>query len=157
MLVSFFQARGKMCAAYDPSGAIIVCGGGPRFWRPSNNCWQLVKVFHKFYWHIHETLSILLTASPLYVGFKIVLISLLRVSLTPGLRFLRCTQFTGQPPPSTGASSGCLVAPQVSYIVTHHDLRYNTFCYYQVMTAMTTPSLTRSRPTTPRRKHGVSR
>ena len=67
------EARGKMCAAYDPSGAIIVCGGGPRlvplswsfhchmltlychcqcvfiaivlprFWRPSNNCWQLVK------------------------------------------------------------------------------------------------------------------
>ena len=24
------EARGKMCAAYDPSGAIIVCGGGPR-------------------------------------------------------------------------------------------------------------------------------
>ena len=22
------EARGKMCAAYDPSGAIIVCGGG---------------------------------------------------------------------------------------------------------------------------------
>ena len=39
------EARGKMSAAYDPSGAIIVCGGGPRFWRPSNNCWQLVKGF----------------------------------------------------------------------------------------------------------------
>ena len=44
----FMQARGKMCAAYDPSGAIIVCGGGPRFWRPSNNCWQLVKVTKHF-------------------------------------------------------------------------------------------------------------
>ena len=31
-----------MCASYDPSGAIIVCGGGERFWRPNANCWQLV-------------------------------------------------------------------------------------------------------------------
>ncbi|XP_023322030.1 kelch-like protein 33 isoform X2 [Eurytemora carolleeae] len=37
------EARGKLCAAYDPSGALIVCGGGQRFWRPNNNCWQLVK------------------------------------------------------------------------------------------------------------------
>jgi hypothetical protein len=22
-----------------------VCGGGQRFWRPNNNCWQLVKGF----------------------------------------------------------------------------------------------------------------
>ena len=35
---------GKMCAAFDPSGALIVCGGGQRFWRPNNNCWQLIKV-----------------------------------------------------------------------------------------------------------------
>ena len=39
------EARGKMCAAYDPSGALIVCGGGQRFWRPNNNCWQLLKGF----------------------------------------------------------------------------------------------------------------
>jgi len=37
------EARGKLCAAYDPSGALIVCGGGQRFWRPNNNCWQLLK------------------------------------------------------------------------------------------------------------------
>lgn len=36
------EGRGKMCAAYDPSGAIIVCGGGERFWRPNANCWQLL-------------------------------------------------------------------------------------------------------------------
>ena len=36
------EARGKLCAAYDPSGAVIVCGGGERFWRPNANCWQLV-------------------------------------------------------------------------------------------------------------------
>lgn len=36
------EGRGKMCAAYDPSGAVIVCGGGERFWRPNANCWQLV-------------------------------------------------------------------------------------------------------------------
>ena len=36
------EARGKLCASYDPSGAIIVCGGGERFWRPNANCWQLV-------------------------------------------------------------------------------------------------------------------
>ena len=24
------------------AGAIIVCGGGERFWRPNANCWQLV-------------------------------------------------------------------------------------------------------------------
>ena len=36
------EGRGKLCAAYDPSGAIIVCGGGARFWRPNANCWQLV-------------------------------------------------------------------------------------------------------------------
>ena len=38
---------GKMCAAFDPSGALIVCGGGQRFWRPNNNCWQLIKVCTK--------------------------------------------------------------------------------------------------------------
>ena len=44
--VSFNQLGtvGKMCAAFDPSGALIVCGGGQRFWRPNNNCWQLIKV-----------------------------------------------------------------------------------------------------------------
>ena len=31
------EARGKLCAAYDPSGAVIVCGGGERFWRPNAN------------------------------------------------------------------------------------------------------------------------
>ena len=36
------EARGKLCAAYDPAGAVIVCGGGERFWRPNANCWQLV-------------------------------------------------------------------------------------------------------------------
>lgn len=36
------EARGKLCAAYDPSGAVIVCGGGERFWRPNANCWQLL-------------------------------------------------------------------------------------------------------------------
>ena len=36
------EPRGKLCAAYDPSGAVIVCGGGERFWRPNANCWQLV-------------------------------------------------------------------------------------------------------------------
>eukprot|EP00096_Caligus_rogercresseyi_P006745 TRINITY_DN2353_c0_g1_i1.p1 TRINITY_DN2353_c0_g1~~TRINITY_DN2353_c0_g1_i1.p1 ORF type:complete len:788 (-),score=160.43 TRINITY_DN2353_c0_g1_i1:106-2409(-) len=36
------EGRGKLCAAYDPSGAIIVCGGGERFWRPNANCWQLL-------------------------------------------------------------------------------------------------------------------
>ena len=36
------EARGKLCASYDPSGAIIVCGGGERFWRPNANCWQLL-------------------------------------------------------------------------------------------------------------------
>lgn len=36
------EARGKLCAAYDPSGAIIVCGGGERFWRPNANCWQML-------------------------------------------------------------------------------------------------------------------
>ena len=35
------EARGKLCAAYDPSGAVIVCGGGERFWRPNANCWHL--------------------------------------------------------------------------------------------------------------------
>ena len=35
------EARGKLCAAYDPAGAVIVCGG-ERFWRPNANCWQLV-------------------------------------------------------------------------------------------------------------------
>ncbi len=36
------EGRGKMCAAYDPSGAVVVCGGGERFWRPNANCWQLL-------------------------------------------------------------------------------------------------------------------
>jgi len=36
------EARGKLCASYDPSGAIIVCGGGERFWRPNAKCWQLL-------------------------------------------------------------------------------------------------------------------
>ena len=36
------EERGKLCAAYDPSGAVIVCGGGARFWRPNANCWQLL-------------------------------------------------------------------------------------------------------------------
>ena len=34
-------ARGKMSVAYDPTGAIIVCGGGERYWRPSDDCWQV--------------------------------------------------------------------------------------------------------------------
>ncbi|XP_059095761.1 uncharacterized protein LOC131890438 [Tigriopus californicus] len=37
------EGRGKLCAAYDPSGAIVVCGGGERFWRPNANCWQLLE------------------------------------------------------------------------------------------------------------------
>lgn len=36
------EGRGKLCAAYDPSGAVLVCGGGERFWRPNANCWQLL-------------------------------------------------------------------------------------------------------------------
>lgn len=36
------EGRGKLCAAYDPAGAVIVCGGGERFWRPNANCWQLL-------------------------------------------------------------------------------------------------------------------
>ena len=36
------KARGKISAAYDPSGAILVCGGGERFWRPNADCWQLI-------------------------------------------------------------------------------------------------------------------
>ena len=83
------EARGKMCAAYDPSGAVIVCGGGPRFWRPSNNCWQLVKVKLKviFKPHFHCQSH--------------------RDSLATGLRYLRCIQFMEQQQLSTEASSGC--------------------------------------------------
>jgi hypothetical protein len=36
------EGRGKLCAAYDPSGALVVCGGGERFWRPNANCWQVL-------------------------------------------------------------------------------------------------------------------
>ena len=48
MFCSFLQVLLVLgrCAAYDPSGALIVCGGGQRFWRPNNNCWQLLKVQH---------------------------------------------------------------------------------------------------------------
>ena len=35
------EGRGKMSVAYDPAGAIIVCGGGERFWRPNDDCWQV--------------------------------------------------------------------------------------------------------------------
>ena len=156
MLVSFFQARGKMCAAYDPSGAIIVCGGGPRFWRPSNNCWQLVKVFHKFYWNIHETLSILLGTSPLDI----------RLKNSADLSFKGFTDTWSEIPqmyPVHGAATTFyrgkfwVLGGSTGLLLWPHYLWYNTFCDHQVMTAMTTPSLTRSRPTTPRRRHGVSR
>ena len=43
------EARGKLCAAYDPSGAVIVCGGGERFYRPNSDCWQLVSGLSKWY------------------------------------------------------------------------------------------------------------
>ena len=36
------EGRGKLSAVYDPSGAVIVCGGGERFWRPNADCWQLL-------------------------------------------------------------------------------------------------------------------
>jgi len=42
------EARGKLCAAYDPSGAVIVCGGGERFYRPNSDCWQLVSGLSKW-------------------------------------------------------------------------------------------------------------
>ena len=51
-----------MCAAFDPSGALIVCGGGQRFWRPNNNCWQLVKVMMRF--RIWRSNSFTITIKP---------------------------------------------------------------------------------------------
>ena len=62
------EARGKMSAAYDPSGAIIVCGGGPRFWRPSNNCWQLVKGFTDIWSEIPQMYPVHGAATTFYRG-----------------------------------------------------------------------------------------
>jgi len=37
------EGRGKLNLAYDSAGgAILVCGGGMRFWGPNAECWQLV-------------------------------------------------------------------------------------------------------------------
>ena len=83
-----------MCAAYDPNGAIIVCGGGPRFWRPSNNCWQLVKV-RNCLWTILDLRDK----------------CLFRVSQEPGQKYLRCIQFMEQQQLSIGENSGFLPLP----------------------------------------------
>merc|ERR1719499_2119369 len=62
------EARGKMCAAYDPSGALIVCGGGQRFWRPNNNCWQLLKGFSSNWTEIPQIYPVHGAATTFYRG-----------------------------------------------------------------------------------------
>jgi len=62
------EARGKMCAAYDPSGALIVCGGGQRFWRPNNNCWQLIKGFSSNWTEIPQIYPVHGAAATFYRG-----------------------------------------------------------------------------------------
>jgi len=62
------EPRGKMCAAFDPSGALIVCGGGQRFWRPNNNCWQLVKGFHSNWTEIPNIYPVHGAATAFYRG-----------------------------------------------------------------------------------------
>ena len=62
------EARGKMCAAYDPSGALIVCGGGQRFWRPNNNCWQLIKGFSSNWTEIPQIYPVHGAATTFYRG-----------------------------------------------------------------------------------------
>merc|ERR1712172_34672 len=62
------EPRGKMCAAFDPSGALIVCGGGQRFWRPNNNCWQLIKGFHSNWTEIPNIYPVHGAATAFYRG-----------------------------------------------------------------------------------------
>merc|ERR1712038_2057235 len=62
------EARGKMCAAYDPSGALIVCGGGRRFWRPNNNCWQLLRGYSTQWEEIPQIYPVRGAATTFYKG-----------------------------------------------------------------------------------------
>ena len=94
-----------MCAAYDPNGAIIVCGGGPRFWRPSNNCWQLVKV--------RNCLWIILDLHDKCV---------FRVSQEPGQKYHKCIQFMELQQLSIGENSGSLEDQQVGSKFSFHPI-----------------------------------
>ena len=62
------EPRGKLSAVYDPSGAVIVCGGGETFWRPNANCWQLVAGATSTWEEIHKMFPVHGAASTFYKG-----------------------------------------------------------------------------------------
>ena len=62
------EPRGKVSVAYDPSGAVIVCGGGETFWRPNANCWQLVAGATSAWEEIHQIFPVHGAATTFFQG-----------------------------------------------------------------------------------------
>ena len=62
------EPRGKLSTVYDPSGAVIVCGGGETFWRPNANCWQLVAGASSKWEVIHQMFPVHGAASAFFKG-----------------------------------------------------------------------------------------
>ena len=62
------EPRGKLSTVYDPSGAVIVCGGGETFWRPNANCWQLVAGASSKWEEIHQMFPVHGAASAFFKG-----------------------------------------------------------------------------------------
>lgn len=62
------EARGKLSTVYDPSGAVIVCGGGESFWRPYANCWQLVAGATSAWEDVHQMYPVHGAATTFFKG-----------------------------------------------------------------------------------------
>ena len=62
------EPRGKLSVVYDPSGAVIVCGGGETFWRPNADCWQLVAGATSAWEEVHQIFPVHGAASTFFKG-----------------------------------------------------------------------------------------